>query len=243
MKILIADDQTLMRDGLKTILDLEDDFEVVACAKTGLEAYNLAAKFTPDIILMDIRMPELNGVESTRLIMNDLPQTKIIMLTTFDDDEYIIDALKLGAVGYLLKDIEGDKLIKHIREAYTGDLLIPSKIAIKLASRLSTSNTQSHDALHNKPSAAAMTDTAANVNNCNSNKVEVSVDNTLKQLKLSARELEIASMMIKGMSNQQIASKLYISIGTAKNYISSLYEKIGINDRTNAVLFLREHIV
>lgn len=238
MKILIVDDQTLMRDGLKTILDLENDFEVVGCAKTGLEAYNLALESKPDIILMDIRMPELNGVESTRLIMKDLPQTKIIMLTTFDDDEYIIDALKLGAVGYLLKDIEGDKLIKHIREAYIGDLLIPSKIAIKLASRLSTSTTQAEDTLRN----ASVDSDVSNHESDENHKAEMSVDSIIKNLGLSARELEIASMMIKGMSNQQIASTLYISIGTTKNYISSLYEKIGINDRTNAVLFLREHM-
>lgn len=136
IKILIVDDQTLMRDGLKTIIELEDNMEVISTAKNGEEAINVCKKNLPDLILMDIRMPVLNGVECTKIIKTLYEKVKILILTTFDDEDYIIDAIANGATGYILKDIEGDDLIKAINDAYKGSFMMPSHIALKIARKL-----------------------------------------------------------------------------------------------------------
>lgn len=140
IKILIADDQTLMRDGLKTIIELEDNIEVIGTAKDGQEAVKFCESCPPDIILMDIRMPVLDGVESTKIIKSLYPNIVILILTTFNDDNYIIDALSYGASGYILKDIEGDALVKAINDAYKGSFMMPSDIAVKIAKKLVKNN-------------------------------------------------------------------------------------------------------
>lgn len=210
IKVLIADDQTLMRDGLKTILDLEDDIEVIATAENGEIAFEKSITLNPDVILMDIRMPIMNGVESVKKIKSMLPKVAVIMLTTFDDDEYIIEALSNGASGYLLKDMPAEKLIEAIRDSLKGQLFIPTNIAAKLISRL-----------YEK---------------------ETSKKTLKKDLELSERELEVSSLLIEGYNNKQISSKLFISEGTVKNYISNIYSKIGISDRTKAALFLKANL-
>jgi len=136
IKILIVDDQTLMRDGLKTILDLEDNMEVIGTSKDGQEAIEFCRESPPDLILMDIRMPVMDGVETTKIIKSLYPQIIILILTTFNEDDYIIDALTYGATGYILKDIQGDDLIKAINDAYKGSFMLPSEVAIKIAKRL-----------------------------------------------------------------------------------------------------------
>ncbi|SUY47957.1 LuxR family transcriptional regulator [Clostridium putrefaciens] len=210
IKVLIADDQTLMRDGLKTILDLEDDIEVIATAENGEIAFKRASELNPDVILMDIRMPIMNGVDSVKKIKSILPKVSVIMLTTFDDDEYIIEALSNGASGYLLKDMPAEKLIEAIRDSLKGQLFIPTNIAAKLISRL-----------YEK---------------------ETSKKTFKKDLDLSERELQVSSLLIEGYNNKQISSKLFISEGTVKNYISNIYSKIGISDRTKAALFLKANL-
>jgi DNA-binding NarL/FixJ family response regulator len=208
IKVLIADDQTLMRDGLKTILELEENIEVVALAKDGLEAVALCIKVEPDVVLMDIRMPNMDGVEATKRIKEASLKTSILILTTFDDEEFIVEALSHGATGYILKDIDGEALIKAINDAHKGAFILPSKIAIKLAGKISKSTRQ----------------------------VE---DNALASLELSQKETEIAKMLAQGFTNKQIASALYISGGTVKNYVSNLYSKIGISDRTAVAIYIR----
>ena len=136
IRILIADDQSLIRDGLKTVLELEKDFEVVGTAKNGVEACRMAEILHPDILLLDIRMPEMNGVESIKVIKKSCPATKVIMLTTFNDDEYIIEALANEASGYILKDIEIDKLIEAIRDAAQGKMIMTTEVAARLAQGL-----------------------------------------------------------------------------------------------------------
>lgn len=211
IRVLIADDQTLMRDGLKTILDLEDDMEVAGLAENGLQAYELTGKVQPDVVLMDIRMPVMDGVESTRLIKRDYPNTVVIILTTFNEDEYIIQALTNGASGYLLKDIQGDKLIDSVRESINGNLMMPAQVAAKIAARLSRVS---------EPKAV----------------------NGSAYKDFSEREKEIINLLIKGCNNRQIAASLYVTEGTVKNYISSIYGKIGISDRAKAVVYLKEII-
>ena len=187
IKILIADDQTLMRDGLKTILDLEDDMEVIDTAVNGRQAYEMTSLYKPDVVLMDIRMPEMDGVESTRLIKRDFPKTKVIMLTTFNDEEYIIPALSYGASGYLLKDIQGDKLIEVVRNGALGNMVMPAEVAEKLSQGLSNLSMESKK------------------------QNEMLIDS------FSEREKEISLMIAEGLSNRQIATKLSITEGTVKN--------------------------
>ncbi len=210
IRILIADDQPLMRDGLKTVIDLEKDFNVVGTARNGREAIHMADSLKPDIILMDIRMPELDGVESIKAIKVKHPAVKVLMLTTFNDDEYIMQALAAGASGYLLKDIEVDSLLESIRSACADNLVMPAAVAAKLAEGLKK----------------IVSRRAGNPG--------------LDRLCLTDREKEIARMLVQGFTNRQISAALYLSEGTARNYISAIYEKIGTSERTKAVLYLKE---
>jgi DNA-binding NarL/FixJ family response regulator len=213
IRIVIADDQALIRDGMKTVLDLEEDIEVIGTAVNGVEAFEAIKKLEPDILLLDIRMPIMGGVECVREVKRICAPTKVIMLTTFNDDEYIINAIAAGACGYLLKDIEVTELIEAIHDALAGKMVMPPKVVSKLAEGLS--------------------------------KVvkEKSEHVLLGQFGFSDREKEIAKMMAQGFNNKQMSTILYISEGTLRNYISSIYSKIGISDRTQAVLYLREYFV
>ncbi len=134
--VLLADDQTIIRDGLKALLETHGNISVVGEASNGREAYEQTRKLKPDVVLMDIRMPEMDGVEATRRIKKDFPETNIIVLTTFDDDEYIIKAMTYGASGYLLKDIGSEKLIETIRDSLCGNIILPGRVAAKITSRL-----------------------------------------------------------------------------------------------------------
>lgn len=215
-KIIVADDQTLMRDGLKTILDLEDDMEVIGLAENGREAYNLVKELSPDIVLMDVQMPQVSGIESVKLIKRDFPDVIVIMLTTFDDEEYIIETLTSGAVGFLLKDMPGDKLIDAIRDAAKGQMMLPSAVATKLANRLSLDR---------------------NIFNVRDTRLSSS-DISISIGEFSDREKEVIYYMIEGLNNKQIAEKIFIGEGTVRNYVSNIYNKIGVNDRTNAIIYL-----
>jgi len=216
LKILIADDQALMRDGLQTILQLEHDIEVIATAENGEEACRLVAIHDPDLVLMDIRMPVMNGIEAVKKLRDESPHTKVLVLTTFDEDEYIIEALASGAVGFLLKDIPTEKLLQAIRDAAQGELMLPSSIAVKLAAKLASPS----PAPGKFPSSRSR---------------ERTMD-----LKFTNREMSIIALMVEGRTNKEIAQLLFMSEGTVKNYISSIYDKIGTNDRTQAVIWLKD---
>lgn len=227
IKVLIADDQTLMRDGLKILLNMEDDIEVVGTAKDGYEAVNLADELRPNLILMDIRMPNMNGVEATRLIKQKHKDIIVLALTTFNDEEYIIDILNYGAKGYLLKDMDSDKLTQSIRDAYKGNLIMPSEVAVKLAQNIVRSSKKSEI---DGPSAS-LSSTNSPMNN-----------STKDEFGFTQREAEIAGMLSQGFTNKQIASALYISEGTVKNNVSTIYSKIGISDRAAAAIFLKSKL-
>jgi DNA-binding NarL/FixJ family response regulator len=211
IKLLIVDDQTLMRDGLKSVLSLEKDFIVIGTAANGVEAIKIIEKSVPDVVLLDIRMPEMDGVTCIKNIKRVHPDMKVIMLTTFNDEEYIIEALANGASGYFLKDIEMEKLISSIRDCAEGKTIIPHDVAIKLAeglSRISAGRKKENERI---------------------------------DLDLTERELELCTMMVQGFTNKQISMMIHISEGTVRNYISNIYNKLGISDRTQAVLYLKEH--
>ncbi|KHF38147.1 response regulator transcription factor [Halalkalibacter okhensis] len=216
IKVLIVDDQTLMREGIKTIINLEEDMNVVATAANGLEAIQKAITHQPDIVLLDIQMPVVGGVDSLIEMKKKLHNVKVLMLTTFSDDRYILDALANGADGFLLKDMNYDQLITSIREVVLHDMMmIPLSIGKRLANLLSEYNSL----------------------------IETKrvVDQLKKEgVRFSEREWEIANLLAKGLSNKNIAAKLYISEGTVKNYISEIYSKLGVKDRSKAIIYLRK---
>jgi DNA-binding NarL/FixJ family response regulator len=199
-----------MLDGLKIILESHNDLTVIGTCRDGTETLELVDKLQPDLVLLDIRMPDINGVECTKIIKEKYSNIVVLILTTFDDDEYIVDALKYGASGYLLKDIKGERLIQAVIDAYKGEMIMPSKVAFKLAQKVSNEM-----AKNSKPK---------NI------------------LDLSGGEREVAVMLSQGFSNKQMAAALFLSEGTIKNYVSNIYNKIGISDRANAVLFLKDQL-
>ena len=214
IKIVIADDQRLMREGLKTILELEEDMTVPGTAANGKEALELCRRLAPDIVLMDIRMPEMDGVEATKLITAEIPATRVIVVTTFDDDELIIKALKAGAKTYLLKDLPSEKLLSVIRATYKGDIVLQPEIAAMLVERASADEAADADRVAEHQTAA-----------------------------LTAREKELLSLMAEGLNNSDIAARLYLSEGTVKNQVSVIYGKLGTSDRTQVVLLaLKYHL-
>lgn len=212
INVLIVDDEKILQDGLKAILETDPSIRVISAAAEGKAAVEIIERNKPDVVLMDIRMPGMNGVECTRVIKEKWPELAVLVLTTFNDEEFISDALKYGASGYLLKDISGEKLIQTVKDAYNGEVVLPAKVAAKIVGKMKES--------------------------------QDSFENRLKtRLKLSGRETDIAVMLAEGFTNRQIASALYISEGTVKNYTSAVYAKLEVADRTAAVIKLRQFMV
>lgn len=205
IKILVVDDQKLIREGLKILLEMEDSFTVIGEASNGEEAVDLYIKLRPDIVLMDIQMPVMNGVHAIKKIKGIDESAKIIILTTFDDDQYVFDGLKSGAMGYILKDISSEKLYETIRTIYKGGAFIEPSITKKILSEISK--------IERAPKG-----------------------DTFLLEELSSREKEILSLIAKGYTNQEIADKLFLSVGTIKNYVTNILQKMEVKDRTEAVI-------
>lgn len=225
IKVMIVDDQRLMREGLKTILDLEKDLEVINLAENGKDALDKISSELPDVVLMDIRMPVLNGVECTLALKKKYPEIKVLILTTFDDDEFIIDALKNGAVGYILKDLSSEKLVNCIRDVYAGNSIMQPEIAAKVISMITMTNLPGKIVSGSKI-------------------IPEGYGTALKHTGIddfTEREIDVLRLVGKGLSNLEIAKKLYISEGTVKNYISSLYSKIDINERSKLIIYALEN--
>lgn len=209
--ILIVDDQALFREGLKTLLTVQPDFHVVGEAANGEEALRLAVQQQPNVILMDLRMPVMDGVTATRRLSDVLPKTKVIVLTTFDDDEFVFDGLRAGAVGYLLKDVSSEKLFEAIRAADRGEYFLLPSITTKVMAEFSRLSRM----------APAHIETLAEP--------------------LSPREMEILRLVASGASNREIAETLVIAEGTVKNHLTSILGKLSVKDRMQAVLKAREY--
>ena len=211
IRILIADDQSLFREALKTLLCAYPDLEVIGDASNGEEALKLSFSLSPDIVLMDLRMPVMDGVEATRKIVQLGKKIKVIVLTTFDDDETVFEGLRAGAVGYLLKDVSSDKLTEAIRAANKGEYFLLPSITAKVVSefsRISKPAQRNQDMFLADP--------------------------------LSPREIEILRLVATGASNREIAETLVISEGTVKNHLSSILSKLSVRDRMQAVLKAKE---
>lgn len=209
IKILIADDQELIRQSLQIILNNEADFEVTDAVANGLEVVRSVRKNRPDIILMDIRMPEMDGVVCTQIIKENYPDIKIIIVTTFDDDEYVFNALKYGASGYMLKGASMQELSNAIRKVYQGNAMINGDIAskvVKLFSKMAQSN------------------------------LTIQVDE-LQSNSLKENEWQIIVQVGSGLSNKEIATKLNLSEGTVRNSLSIILSKLGLRDRTQLAIW------
>ena len=200
IKILIADDHPVVREGLSSMLSRERDIQVVGEAGNGTEAIKKAGELQPDIILMDLRMPEVDGVEAMCQIRVRNPDMKFIVLTTYDNDEYIFKGIEVGARAYLLKDAPREELFKAIRAIYRGESLIQPAVAGKVLDRLAELSRQVQ---------------------------------TLERL--SEREVEVLKLIAKGASNKLIATTLCIGESTVKTHIQSIFQKLEVNDRTEAV--------
>ncbi|MBU3072080.1 response regulator transcription factor [Clostridium estertheticum] len=209
IKILIAEDQDIISQSLEIILGNKPDLKVVGVAEDGEKAVRLAQKLIPDIILMDIRMPGIDGVKCIKIIKKVLPQIKIIVLTTFDDNEYVFNALKYGASGYLLKGLSSIELVGAIRTVFNGGALINPNIAMKVVEFF-------HEA----------------------DKVDYKIDVDESEFNnLNKNELKIMKLIGRGMSNKEIAFETNFSEGTVRNYISNILSKLNLRDRTQIAIF------
>ena len=216
IRILIADDHALLRQGIINVLELEADVVVVAEAGDGEEAVRKAGEVMPDIALIDMNMPRLNGMEVTKQIRESFPSIKVIVLTIHDDESYVVTVIKAGAVGYLLKDIEPGMLIKAIRTVYEGESFIYPTLAKKLFGEITRlEEEKKHTARHLLQSG--------------------------RDERLTLRELEVLQLIAKGLSNQEIAGRLFLSEKTVKNHLTNIFRKIDVTDRTQAVLYALKH--
>ncbi|MBN1146587.1 MAG: response regulator transcription factor [Anaerolineales bacterium] len=203
IKILICDDQDLVCEGLKAILSTDAELEVVGTAYDGCEALELLPKCRPDLALMDLKMPGMDGVQATRRIRQEHPNVKVLVLTTYDADQWVFDAIRAGASGYILKDTPREGLIAAIKDAVAGKTPVDPAIAGRLFDHIARQ--------------APAPDTAI-------------ADS------LSEREKEVLRLLARGLSNADIAEKIYLSEGTVRNYVSSIFAKLGVSDRTQAAV-------
>ena len=202
IRILLADDHDVVRRGLTALLDGSEGFAVVAAAADGEEAVTLAGEHQPDVVLMDLSMPGVDGIEATRRLIAERPESRVVVLTSFSDRERILDALDAGAVGYLLKDAEPDELLRGIAAAARGE----SPLAPKAAKAVLSARAES------RPAA-----------------------------ELTAREQEVLALLAEGLANKQIARRLGIAEKTVKAHLTSVFQSIGVTDRTQAALWARSH--
>lgn len=208
--VMLVDDQELFREGMAILIDATEDLTVAGQAGNGQEAIDLYAELRPDVVLMDVEMPEMNGVEATRRILRQDPQAKILILTTFDNDEYVFEGMRAGAVGYILKAMSSDELARAVRVAHRGNVWIEVSVARKLVEQLTRIS------LHSSDDASSLIEP------------------------LNEREQEILHLIAQGHRNREIATRLHLAEGTVRNYVSSLMRKMYVEDRVQVVVRAKE---
>ena len=213
VRVLVVDDQRLIRDSIASLLDVQPGIVVVGTAGDGREAVDQAIALSPDVVLMDVRMPTMDGIDALSVLRQRLPACRVVMLTTFDDEEYVVRALRAGATGYLLKDLPARELADAVRLTHAGVMQFDPAAAARLASAL--------DRAPDRAPGSAGPGSAGQV--------------------LTAREVEVLRLVATGATNREIAERLYVSEGTVKNHISRVLGRLGLRDRTQAALYARDH--
>jgi DNA-binding NarL/FixJ family response regulator len=210
IRVMIADDQKIVREGLKMILSLHKEIQIVAEAENGQKLLDMLQNKCVDVILMDIRMPVMDGIEATKKIKSLYPKIKIIILTTFDEDDYVFNGLKNGADGYILKDSGSEEIVGAIKAACANNMLLNEKIALKVVSALHTKPAVERDAVKEKLSL------------------------------LTQREIDVANEVKLGRSNRAIGQTLFITEGTVKNYVSRILDKLELSNRSELVIYMQQ---
>jgi DNA-binding NarL/FixJ family response regulator len=204
IRVLLCDDQALVTDGIQLILETDSTLKVVGVARDGVQAIEMVSQVKPDIVLMDLKMPGMNGVHATQAIRRDHPHIPVLVLTTFDGDDWVMDAIRSGAAGYLLKDTPRDRLITAVKDTVAGKAHVDPNVAGKLLHSVANAPAP--------PAASALAE------------------------RLNERELDILTLMTHGLNNGDIAKRMFLSEGTVRNYASAIFDKLGVNDRTQAVV-------
>jgi DNA-binding NarL/FixJ family response regulator len=217
VRVLVVDDQQLIRESIASLLDIQPGITIVGTAGDGREAVDQAIALEPDVILMDVRMPTMDGIEAVAVLRRSLPRCRVVMLTTFDDEEYVVRALRAGANGYLLKDLPARELADAVRLTHAGVVQFDPAAAARLASALDRSAAPP-DRSPARPTVADPPDPS-----------------------LTAREVEVLRLVATGATNREIAERLYLSEGTVKNHVSRVLTRLGLRDRTQAALYARDH--
>jgi DNA-binding NarL/FixJ family response regulator len=217
IRVLLVDDQRIVRQGLATILKYAEGIEVVGQAEDGQHAIVLAEELEPDVVLMDIKMPRLGGIPATRQICARLPNTHVIILTTYDADDLVFEGIKVGAKGYLLKDTSGERLVEAVKGVVEGESQIDPGVARKVLAEFQRLADQGIDALPQRQPADLVIEP------------------------LTSREEEVLELLVEGLSNREIGARLYLTEGTIKNYVSNIIAKLQANDRTHAVVTAIRH--
>lgn len=208
IRVVICDDQFVVTEGLRAILQAANGIEVVGVAGDGAEVVGVATELQPDLVLMDLKMPLMNGVQATREIKKTHPEIKVLVLTTYAEDEWVFDAIRSGASGFLLKDTPRDRLIEAIRDTVDGKTHVDPSVAGRLFAQVNQSGPR--------------------------------LESHLTQ-ELSEREMDILKLLAHGMTNADIAGRLFLSEGTVRNYVSSILSKLNVEDRTQAAVFALRH--
>ena len=204
VRVLICDDQWIVCEGLETILEAAPDIEVVGIAHDGAQALQLTSETSPDLVLMDLRMPVMNGIQATEQIRRNHPEVKVLVLTTYSADEWVFDAIRAGASGFLLKGTPRETLIAAVKGTAAGETYVDPAVAGRLFDQIS----------HGQPSRP---------------------DTTVLDV-LSEREIDVLRLLARGLGNEEIAQRLYLSHGTVRNYVSAILTKLDVSDRTQAAL-------
>jgi DNA-binding NarL/FixJ family response regulator len=211
IRVLVADDQSMVRAGFRMLLSGEPDIEVVAEASNGIEAVEKASRFRPTIVLMDIRMPELDGLQATRRILSDDGETRVLILTTFDLDEYVYEALRAGASGFVLKDASAAELVHAVRVVAAGEALLAPSVTRRLIEDVVTRRRRPID-----------------------------LTQSARLHSLTPRETDVLRLLARGLSNAEIAAELVVAEETVKTHVSRLLTKLGLRDRVQAVVLAYE---
>jgi DNA-binding NarL/FixJ family response regulator len=247
-RLLIADDHALVREGLRTMLSGEDGIEVIAEANEGQQALDVCRELGPDLVLMDVRMPEMDGLEATKKIKQEMPKTSVLMVTMHENPDYLFEAVKAGAAGYVLKDASGERLLSAVRRTLEGESPLNQELAMRLLKRLARESrseggtsteppedaTEEADGEGDKPlthpvatrSGAHQAGSGGSAQSGGAAQIE----------SLTPREVEVLKLLSQGQTNPQIAQNLLFSVSTVKAQVRSILSKLGVSDRTQAAV-------